>query len=59
MSLLHRLERDAKVPGARDGTDYHRHGPHTFVTHYGQRIAAAAVREDACATAAGTTTTPS
>ena len=53
MSLLHRLERDAQVPGARDGTAYHRHGPRTFVTHYGQRIAAAAVREDACATAAG------
>ena len=33
MSLLHRLERDTKVPGARDGTDYHRRGPRTFVTH--------------------------
>ena len=52
MSLLHRLERDTKVPGARDGTDYHRRGPRTFVTHYGQHIAAAAVRADACATAA-------
>ena len=56
MSLLHRLERDTQVPGARDGTDYHRRGPRTFVTHYGQHIAAAAVRADdclpACATAA-------
>ena len=41
MLLLHRLERDTKVPGARDGTDYHRRGPRTFVTHYGQHIAAA------------------
>ena len=49
---LHRLERDTKVPGARDGTDYHRRGPRTFVTHYGQHIVAAAVRADACATAA-------
>ena len=53
MSLLHRLERDTKVPGARDGTDYHRRGPRALVTHSGQHIAAAAVRADACATAAG------
>ena len=43
MSLLHRLERDTKVPGARDGTDYHRRGPRTFVSHaltnYGVRTA--------------------
>ena len=43
----------ANVPGARDGTAYHRHGPRTLVTHYRQRLASAAVREDACATAEG------
>ena len=38
MSLLHRLERDSKIPGARDGTDYHRRGPQTLAAHYGQLI---------------------
>ena len=52
MSLLHRLERDSKIPGARDGTDYHRRGPQTLAAHYGQLIASAAVRAAACATAA-------
>ena len=52
MSLLHRLERDSKIPGARDGTAYHRRGPRSLVAHYGQLIASAAVRAAACATAA-------
>ena len=34
------------------GKKDHRRGPRTFVTHYGQHIASAAVRATACATAA-------
>ena len=48
MSLLHRLERDANVPGARDGTAYHRHGPRTLARH-----ALRTAPRRTCATAAG------